>query len=106
MPLIECYDCGKQISSLASACPNCGAPKDFRKEHIKAMARFNTCPDCNGSKVCWECAGKGTKQVAEWKFLGLLECMKQEHCSRCEGTGHCTGCAGSGTFSPELFGDD
>jgi Bacterial SH3 domain len=26
MALIRCYDCGKEISSLAMACPSCGAP--------------------------------------------------------------------------------
>ena len=26
MPLIRCYECGKEISSLATACPSCGAP--------------------------------------------------------------------------------
>ena len=26
MALIECYECGKEISSMAAACPNCGAP--------------------------------------------------------------------------------
>lgn len=26
MALIECYECGKEISSLAPACPSCGAP--------------------------------------------------------------------------------
>lgn len=26
MALINCYDCGKEISSLATACPSCGAP--------------------------------------------------------------------------------
>jgi len=26
MALIECYECGKQISSIATACPHCGAP--------------------------------------------------------------------------------
>src|SRR5438132_1717703 len=26
MPLIRCYDCGKEVSSLATACPACGAP--------------------------------------------------------------------------------
>lgn len=28
MALIECYECGKEISSLAPACPSCGAPKE------------------------------------------------------------------------------
>lgn len=26
MALIECYECGKEISSIATACPHCGAP--------------------------------------------------------------------------------
>ncbi|GAB6069936.1 hypothetical protein JCM30760_10330 [Thiomicrorhabdus hydrogeniphila] len=26
MALIECHECGKQISDSASLCPNCGAP--------------------------------------------------------------------------------
>ncbi len=26
MALIECQECGKQISSKAEACPHCGAP--------------------------------------------------------------------------------
>jgi hypothetical protein len=26
MSLIRCYECGKEISSLATACPSCGAP--------------------------------------------------------------------------------
>lgn len=26
MALIKCYECGKEISDKATACPNCGAP--------------------------------------------------------------------------------
>ena len=26
MALISCYECGKEISSLAASCPHCGAP--------------------------------------------------------------------------------
>src|SRR5262245_34755676 len=26
MALIRCYECGKEISSIAPACPSCGAP--------------------------------------------------------------------------------
>ena len=28
MALINCYECGKQVSDKASACPHCGAPMD------------------------------------------------------------------------------
>tara|TARA_R100000654_G_C2661901_1_gene124792 strand:+ start:420 stop:734 length:315 start_codon:yes stop_codon:yes gene_type:complete len=27
MALIDCYECGKEISSEASTCPSCGCPK-------------------------------------------------------------------------------
>ena len=27
MALIECYECGKEISDKAPTCPNCGAPQ-------------------------------------------------------------------------------
>ena len=32
MALIECYECGKEISSLAHSCPACGAPKKHTKK--------------------------------------------------------------------------
>lgn len=32
MALIECYECGKKISSLAHSCPDCGAPKKHTKK--------------------------------------------------------------------------
>lgn len=35
MALIRCVECGKEISSLAAACPNCGAP---RTEQVHASA--------------------------------------------------------------------
>lgn len=34
MALIDCYECGKQISDIAPACPTCGAPS----EHAVAQA--------------------------------------------------------------------
>jgi YD repeat-containing protein len=29
MALIHCYECGKEISDMANACPHCGAPSEF-----------------------------------------------------------------------------
>jgi len=31
MALIECYECGRQISDSATSCPGCGAPIRTRK---------------------------------------------------------------------------
>ncbi len=38
MALIKCRECGKEISSEATSCPNCGAPvkEDEIKKEIKA----------------------------------------------------------------------
>ena len=31
MPLRECRECGKEVSSLAPACPHCGVPSPVTK---------------------------------------------------------------------------
>lgn len=36
MALIDCYECGKQISDIAPACPSCGAPsRQAKPQHSK-----------------------------------------------------------------------
>lgn len=35
MPLINCAECGKEISDKASSCPNCGAPTKYGKKQAK-----------------------------------------------------------------------
>lgn len=42
------------------------------------------CPDCQGWKVCEDCAGTGGEPTA---------------CGYCEGTGTCTRCAGTGSVT-------
>lgn len=32
--MIRCYECGREISSLASACPHCGAPAVIDMESL------------------------------------------------------------------------
>ena len=34
MALIECYECEKEISDKAAACPHCGAPKGGKKDGV------------------------------------------------------------------------
>lgn len=41
MPLIKCGDCGKEISSEAENCPNCGKPSSIVKDKkIASISRF------------------------------------------------------------------
>ena len=49
MALIKCEECGKEISSSAKICPNCGYKNDNK-----------TCPECGivvkqSDSVCPEC---------------------------------------------------
>lgn len=43
MALIQCYECGKQVSDKAGACPNCGCPlADARKTREVRVQLPNT----------------------------------------------------------------
>lgn len=45
MPLIICTDCGRQVSTSASACPNCGWPVPAQKEQRAAPPVVTTPPE-------------------------------------------------------------
>ncbi|MCY1298664.1 hypothetical protein D9M68_623270 [compost metagenome] len=59
MALIDCYECGKQISSVAKACPNCGAPSRDQSEQ-RAEAIANQRPALE------------KKKVGFWLVLGIV----------------------------------
>lgn len=46
MALIKCKDCGKDVSTLASNCPNCGRPVDEQQLPLSDEKRV-VCPDGN-----------------------------------------------------------
>lgn len=54
MALINCKECGKEVSDAASVCPHCGAPVDkyvyCRKCGTKVSENTVYCPKC-GSRV-------------------------------------------------------
>lgn len=46
MPLIKCPECGKEISSYASSCPNCGCPAArFNKKQTNTFVTTD-CKNC------------------------------------------------------------
>lgn len=49
MALIECPECGKQISNKAGACPNCGYP--INQEQPKEENEYLCCPKCHSKKL-------------------------------------------------------
>ena len=58
MPLIKCPDCGRQVSSLADVCPNCGYPfaklreEAARKEESRKRAEFLANPPKPRCEAC------------------------------------------------------
>lgn len=59
MALIECAECGRQLSDQASSCPNCGHPI-ARAEEALDSAATKPCPKCaervkEGATVCKHC---------------------------------------------------
>lgn len=43
MALVKCPDCGKQISSQAASCPNCGCPMASRPTTVKIRCLSDCC---------------------------------------------------------------
>ena len=74
MSLINCPECGKQISDRAAACPNCGCPissssKSSISNNGLVRIKLEPTPGVINRKVSITCCGKSWKgqtgQVAE-----------------------------------------
>lgn len=63
MALIDCYECGSQISSVAPTCPKCGAP---------AKAQASVPPVHHTQPVAQAASAKKERTVGVVLFLGLL----------------------------------
>ncbi len=60
MPLVNCQECGRQVSTAAEACPQCGHP-------VRAMA-----PASSGPK-CYSCSAAATTRC---QSCGALSCAQ------------------------------
>jgi predicted RNA-binding Zn-ribbon protein involved in translation (DUF1610 family) len=71
MPLIDCTECGKQVSDKAASCPHCGNPMVAKTNGVQVETRA-------GSTVATEATGKTYKlwqAVGAGVFLlGLVSC--------------------------------
>jgi hypothetical protein len=77
MALIECYECGKGISSLAHSCPDCGAPKKHAKKE-KADGDFGMFADIFKNQKKEESGGNfNLTNKARWgiKLFVIYVCM-------------------------------
>lgn len=71
MALVTCPDCGKQISSTATACPNCGRPMAIR------------CPKCGSDNVKVISGASKVTSVVLWGPLAANKVMSKYACKNC-----------------------
>ncbi|CAN0242032.1 unnamed protein product [Ectocarpus fasciculatus] len=63
MALINCSECGQQVSDQASACPACGCPISARPAPPGSEGPADVCPFCKnelgpGATTCGSCRAK------------------------------------------------
>lgn len=75
MSLIKCNECGKEVSSKARTCPNCGNPIDTSVKCPKCGST-NTRPISNSSKLFSTIMWGG---LAANKILSKYECLNCKH---------------------------
>ena len=51
MALIKCYECGKEFSDKANACPNCACPIDRKKVNTTNKKSYNELTSTEKQKV-------------------------------------------------------
>ncbi len=90
MPLVECPDCGKQVSDVAPACIGCGRPL---AEGAHRGAKPEP-PETGGQSSEWRCESCGGDQLK--KFSLLYEENRTTSKSRTTGVGLGVGPAGIG----------
>ena len=74
MALIECDECGGQVSTRAQACPNCGAPVETKDNRIIEAGSVH-CPYCittldKSATVCPGCRARKGYMMPNSSFVG------------------------------------
>lgn len=75
MAMVNCSECGKEISDKAASCPHCGAPQAAQKPPV-------TCPNCGkeaapGDAICRDCKRVlSTKNQRRCLTCGYVGTMK------------------------------
>ncbi len=81
MALIKCPECGKEVSSLAASCPNCGCPIKKKLDPSK----IHYCPICgmdnqqSSNTVCDWCGNNITMAEAKHGWRYYCEKAKEAH---------------------------
>lgn len=94
MSLINCKECGKEISESAGSCPHCGFTNSCENPGTGSNGKTIKCPKCGSSdlQAISDVKGKG---ASFWKicFCGILGLCgtgktKTEHYWACKSCGY------------------
>lgn len=73
MSLIKCPGRGKEVSSNAKACPNCGEPIDTAIR----------CPSCGSTKVSVISGGSKAASIALFGIFAANKVLSKYKCNNC-----------------------
>lgn len=73
MALVNCSECGKEVSNNASACPNCGNPIDTTIR----------CPKCGSIKVKTISNSSKIISTALWGAFAANKVLSKYECTEC-----------------------
>ncbi len=74
MALIRCRECGKEVSSIAKTCPNCGAPVDTAVR----------CPKCGSTDTKVITGASKAVSVALWGAFAANKVISKYVCNKCK----------------------
>lgn len=73
MALVRCKECGKEVSSMAKSCPNCGCPIDTAIR----------CPKCGSADTKVISGASKAVSVALWGAFAANKVMSKYQCNKC-----------------------
>jgi predicted RNA-binding Zn-ribbon protein involved in translation (DUF1610 family) len=73
MALIKCSDCGKEISTSAESCPNCGKP----------VSSSIKCPNCKSVDVGKISGASKVGSALVWGVFAAGKLAKTYQCNKC-----------------------
>lgn len=85
MALVKCRECGKKISALAKACPNCGCPRDDQmllhgkfpgKKCVNCQAlipvQADYCPKCSAKQTGPGTVKGASPRIKKWVWVVIV----------------------------------
>lgn len=79
MAMIQCPECGKDVSDMAAACPNCGCPISQQQAPAPAPSGVR-CPKCKGTNISYQVIQSGSVGASTNKVVVETKVKKSKGC--------------------------